>query len=118
MDAGPTAEATHLHIHAAAAADRGSDSDHTQRSAISVASTGHILSSVAVSRSQVLRNLVAEADGNEFESCPGQDSYASTSLPIHPASFSQWLHFDCDSTRIGDVSPEKLPDLAQVCTRQ
>ena len=116
MDAGIPAEATHLHIRAAAGADRCSESVQTQHSAISIASSGEILSSVAVSRSQVLSNLVAEAEGNE--SCPGQDSYASTSLPIHPASFSQWLHFDCDSTRIGDVSPEKLPDLAQVCTRQ
>lgn len=114
MSAGETADATELLIHPAEASDQGSEGEYEHRSAISIASSGYIFSKLVLNRSQVLRNLAAEANGDEFEaSAHGQHVCASTSLPIHPASFALWLRFDCNAC-IGDVAPETLRDLAQV----
>lgn len=91
------AEATCLLIQPAD--DANEDEQHG--STISIA--GETLSTETVNRSQVLRNLIVGSDGSD---------HATTTLPIDPSSFTQWMLFDCNDC----MPPETVCKIIQVRT--
>lgn len=65
-----------------------------------ISAVGEVLSSSSVNRSEVLKNMVTDSNGEETE----------TTLPIAPDSFRRWLLFDCKN----QMAPEALCNVVQV----